>query len=242
MQNSRIQQLSRGIPVVPACVQPGGPDPSSATCLLRSPVRGCRPPRRPHTGWERGKRLGYGAIERAVRAAAGAGSGSDRGAGRRAAGAPDRALRSRSRAGADRRRVGQSIDAAHPREDDLIYVADVDAGKAWWASRTHGSDAYLDQFLGAAPERVEKWPGLPGVTQRRAAPMIGRRAGSEGAARCDRARQARDRPAHRVPARRADVPHPDAERAGRAARQRKKYLLRQPRSLTECFQRSRSAI
>ncbi|MGO9240843.1 MAG: M28 family peptidase [Bryobacteraceae bacterium] len=64
------------------------------------------------------------------------------------------------------------FDAAHPREDDLIYVADVDTGQAWWASRTQGSDAYLDQFLGAAPERVEKWPGLPGVTKRQAAPTI----------------------------------------------------------------------
>jgi hypothetical protein len=64
------------------------------------------------------------------------------------------------------------FDAAHPREDDLSYVADVDAGQAWWVSRTHGSDAYLEQFLGNAPERVESLYGLPGVTQRHEAPTI----------------------------------------------------------------------
>jgi hypothetical protein len=65
------------------------------------------------------------------------------------------------------------FDAAHPREDDLSYVADVDTGHAWWVSRTHGSDPYLGQFLGSSPEKLDLWYDLPGATQRHAAPMIG---------------------------------------------------------------------
>jgi hypothetical protein len=64
------------------------------------------------------------------------------------------------------------FDAAHPREDDLSYVADVDTGQAWWVSRTHGSDPYLEQFLGSSPERVEPWYDLPEGAQRHAAPPI----------------------------------------------------------------------
>jgi hypothetical protein len=64
------------------------------------------------------------------------------------------------------------FDAAHPRQDDLSYVADVDSGQAWWVSRTHGSDPYLEQFLGSSPEKIDPWYDLVGEAQRHAAPMI----------------------------------------------------------------------
>jgi hypothetical protein len=64
------------------------------------------------------------------------------------------------------------FDTAHPIENDVSYVADVNEGQSWWVSRTDGTDPWLRQFLGNAPERVQRWYDLAGTVQRAPAPQV----------------------------------------------------------------------
>jgi hypothetical protein len=64
------------------------------------------------------------------------------------------------------------FDTAQPIENDVSYVVDADRGQCWWVSRTEGSDPWLRQFLGASPERVQRWYDLAGTVQRAPAPKI----------------------------------------------------------------------
>ena len=63
-------------------------------------------------------------------------------------------------------------DTAHPIENDVSYVADINQGQSWWVSRTDGSDPWLRQFLGGSPERVQRWYDLAGTVQRAPAPRV----------------------------------------------------------------------
>jgi len=64
------------------------------------------------------------------------------------------------------------FSTAHPIENDVSYVADVNEGQNWWVSRTDGSDPWLRQFLGSSPERLNRWYDLAGTVQRAPAPKI----------------------------------------------------------------------
>lgn len=64
------------------------------------------------------------------------------------------------------------FDTAHPIQNDVSYVADVDAGQSWWVSRTNASDPWLRQFLGDSPELVRRWYDQAGTVRRAPAPRI----------------------------------------------------------------------
>lgn len=64
------------------------------------------------------------------------------------------------------------FDTAHPIEDDVSYVSDVNSGETWWVSRTNASDPWLRQFLGDSPEIVRHWYGQSGTVKRAMAPKV----------------------------------------------------------------------
>ena len=64
------------------------------------------------------------------------------------------------------------FDSAHPIENDVSYVFDVNQGQSWWVSRTEGSDPWLRQFLGDSPEIVRHWYDQAGTVRRAPAPRI----------------------------------------------------------------------
>ncbi len=64
------------------------------------------------------------------------------------------------------------FDTAHPIENDISYVVDVNAGQSWWVSRTNATDPWLRQFLGDSPELVRHWYDQSGTVRRAPAPKI----------------------------------------------------------------------
>lgn len=64
------------------------------------------------------------------------------------------------------------FDSAHPIQNDVSYVVDVNQGQSWWVSRSAASDPWLRQFLGNSPERVQRWYDLAGTVRLAPAPRI----------------------------------------------------------------------
>jgi len=64
------------------------------------------------------------------------------------------------------------FSTAQPIENDVSYIADVNADATWWVSRTHGSDPWLRQFLGRSPGIVQNLYDMQGEAQRAPAQRI----------------------------------------------------------------------